>query len=62
MFGLFYPEMNERYMPYKSFETIEAAKLYMDAKATYKEIPTNGLDSAAWMNNLSGEILVLRAI
>jgi hypothetical protein len=62
MFGLFYPETNERYMPFKEFATVEEAQEYMSQKNGFIKENPKGDDLLAWINTWTGDILVLRQL
>ena len=62
MFGLFYPETNERYMPFKDFATVEEAQEYMSQKNGFIKENPQGDDLLAWTNSFTGDILVLRRL
>jgi hypothetical protein len=62
MLGLFYPETNERYMPFKEFESVDEAQIWMSqTNGWIKETP-QGDDVFAWINTFTGDILVLRQL
>ena len=62
MFGLFYPETNERYMPFKEFATVEEAQEYMSQKNGFIKENPKGDDLLAGINTWTGDILVLRQL
>lgn len=64
MYGFFYPENNERFLASLSFNSVEEAVAYFkDKRAMWDAIqPQNPADAAAFMNPLSGAIVVVRKL
>ena len=62
MLGLFYPETNERYMPFKEFSTLEEVIEYMGAKPLFSQTKAFGEDLQAWLNQKTGDMLVVRSL
>lgn len=71
MYGFYYPENNQRYLASLSFDSVEEAVAYFrDMRAMWREIKRGpddkaaflGKDKAAFLNPLTGEIVVVREI
>lgn len=68
MFGFFYPENNQRFLESVSFDTAQEAIAYWrDKRAMWQELTVmpvfaGGNDLAAWLNPMTGDIVVVREI
>lgn len=64
MFGFFYPENGERFSASLSFGSAQEATAYFrDKRSTWQEIkPGSERDKAAFLNPLTGDIVVVREI
>lgn len=61
--GFFYPENGERTLPSISFSSVEEAKAWVSERMSrWQAISATGDDKSAWMNNMSGSIIVLREV
>lgn len=63
MFGFYYPENGERFLASVQFTTPEEAIAYWrDKRSMWQQIDASGKDKAAFLNPLTGDIVVVREI
>ena len=63
MYTFFYPENGERFDKSLDFETVEGAIFYWEEKKPlWGKVKPKGEDQAAFINTVTGEIIVVRKV